>query len=488
MALGRAARADEALGYAGLLSTVLVFFGLWFTAHYKQGGLAHSFDENSYLFQATQFAHGRLALPLDKDYWPLRDWWVLDNEGKSYSKYAPGYPSLLAVGVWLKSAEAVNPFLCAATLIVLFAAITVQWSWAVAGLSTVVLATNSYWLGYGASFHSQPAALFWVSLLVLGITLRLREPLACRSWYVYGIWGVAIAALVSTRPLDGFCAALALVLAFPRRFFSGRWIFFSVLVASGITVLFTYNYVQSGHFSVASYPLVDKEFKISDPSAKSTGENLSLVAKEYVGGLKTHVWPLLTQHLLGRMGLALALLMLWGAVVMKEPALRRFGAVFLALLVVLYNFHHTLGWPQYGARYYYPAMAGLAVYAADAIAWGYQRHPKAAVLLVLGTLAVQIPHHLIEVSETTARFTWISRIRTEIDRHCPKDAIVALEGTGWRSPNPWVFPEDFSKNLLPWDGRYYAAQAWPLETLQLRFPERPVCRFVFKDRVPSGGS
>ena len=78
----------------------------------------------------------------------------------------------------------------------------------------------------------------------------------------------------------------------------------------------------------------------------------------------------------------------------------------------------TLGWPQYGARYYYPCLAALAGFAAGSIAWGFRYRPRVVVGMVLVAVAIQIPQHLHELKETNARFEWIARIRHRIDMLC----------------------------------------------------------------------
>jgi len=467
---------------------VAVFFGLWFTASVRQHGIAHSFDENSYLFQAHTFAEGRMGRPVKAEEWPLRDWWVLYRDGRAYSKYPPGYPALLAIGAKLGDPSVVNPLLTAGSLLVLFLAFVLLFGPPVALLTTLVLGSNSYWLGYGASFHSQSASLFWVAIAFFGVVVAYRDSGERTGWREHLLWGLAVGALLTTRPLDGFCLALAIAAASPRRFFAGPWVISAALASAGVLTLFTYNYVQSGVFALAAYPIWDNEFKLADPAATSAADNALRIAGEYARGLRVHVWPLLTKHGLGRSGLLLPLLTLAGLFTLRRKPILRFGAAFALLMVALYNFHHTLGWPQYGARYYYPCLAALAGFAAAAIEWGYRREPRLAIAVVLATVAVQIPHHLQEVRETSARFEWIARIRERIDRSCPPFTIVSIDAKGWRSPVPWLFPDDFSKNLMPWDSRYYATRESWLRTLQENFPERVTCRFSLAEHFPKGGS
>ncbi len=472
----------------GLSAIAFVFLGLWFTASVRQLGIAHSFDENSYLFQAQTFAEGRMGRPVVAEQWPLRDWWVLYHDGRAFSKYPPGYPAVLALGAKVGAASAVNPMLTAGSLAVLLFAFTLLWGAPVAALTVLLLGSNSYWLGYGASFHSQPASLFWVAIAFFGIAVGCRDGDKTTRWRAHLLWGMAVGALLATRPLDGFCLALAIWAASPRRFFTGPWWISTGLAVLGLGSLFTYNYLQSGVFAPAAYSILDKEFQLVDPSATSAMQNLLGVVGEYWRGLRVHVWPLLTTHGLGRAGLLLPLFTLAGLFAVKEKSVLRFGAAFALLMVALYNFHHTLGWPQYGARYYYPILAAIAAPIAGAVAWAYRHDPRAAVAIVLAVVAFQIPHHLHELNETSARFEWIARIRAGIDQTCAPGTIVAVDARGWKPPVPWLFPDDFSKNLMPWDSRYYATRDSWLRILQENFPERSTCRFSLAEHFPKGGT
>ena len=75
-------------------------------------GLPHVPDDICYLFQATTFSEGRLYA----DSHPLREFFHLlfmINDGKWYSLFQPGWPALLALGVFIKLPFIINPALAA---------------------------------------------------------------------------------------------------------------------------------------------------------------------------------------------------------------------------------------------------------------------------------------------------------------------------------------------------------------------------------------
>src|SRR5215831_16795129 len=79
-----------------------------------------SSDEWSYLVQANIFSQGRLSVPSP----PNREFFDhvhVVNNGRYYSKFPPGWPALLAIGVLFGVPRLVNPLLGAGTLLLLYA-------------------------------------------------------------------------------------------------------------------------------------------------------------------------------------------------------------------------------------------------------------------------------------------------------------------------------------------------------------------------------
>ena len=76
-------------------------------------------DEGAYRFSAQLIASGRLWVPsptmklfFDQNF--------MINDGRLYSVYFPGWPALMALGIWLHAVGAVNPLLSAATIPALY--------------------------------------------------------------------------------------------------------------------------------------------------------------------------------------------------------------------------------------------------------------------------------------------------------------------------------------------------------------------------------
>src|SRR6266446_3601486 len=93
-----------------LLSALLVYFVL--TQRFPISG-----DDYSYLYQANLFASGKLYAedPLYDRALPFYDcvetYCLRDDQGRRFSKYPPGWPALLALGVKLRVPWLVDPLL-----------------------------------------------------------------------------------------------------------------------------------------------------------------------------------------------------------------------------------------------------------------------------------------------------------------------------------------------------------------------------------------
>jgi hypothetical protein len=129
-----------------LLEALFVYFVL--TQRYPISG-----DDYSYMYQAKLFASGKLYAedPLYDPALPLYDcvetYCLKDDQGHRFSKYPPGWPALLAVGVKLRVPWLVDPLL-GALLVFLMLRYTEQRMGKELVRSTCLLLTLCFFVSY----------------------------------------------------------------------------------------------------------------------------------------------------------------------------------------------------------------------------------------------------------------------------------------------------------------------------------------------------
>ena len=164
-----------------LLEALFVYFVL--TQRYPISG-----DDYSYMYQANLFASGKLyaedtlynpALPL---YNCVETYCLRDDQGHRFSKYAPGWPALLAVGVKLRAPWLVDPLL-GALLVFLMLKYTEQRMGMELVKGTCLLVTLCFFLAYYAgSFRAHIATAVFVFAAFLLYDAAERRPKPPKLW------------------------------------------------------------------------------------------------------------------------------------------------------------------------------------------------------------------------------------------------------------------------------------------------------------------
>jgi len=128
--------------------------------------IPHVQDDVSYLFQAKVLASGRIKAPAPALPEFFEHEFVIIQGGEWFSRYPPGYPALLALGVKLGAPWLVNPLLATLSLgLIYLAARQTAGKWP-ALLALLLGATSPFWLFLAGSYMAHPATLFWLSLFI----------------------------------------------------------------------------------------------------------------------------------------------------------------------------------------------------------------------------------------------------------------------------------------------------------------------------------
>src|SRR5262249_42684429 len=146
-------------------------------------------------------------------------------------------------------------------------------------------------------------------------------------------------------------------------------------------------------------------------------------------------------YFLPKLGYLLAFLSLLGFLHRRRRTLLLYAVIIVAF-VLLYNFHGGLGFPLYGARYWYPSLACFAVLAAHGLRVIRLRLPPGffitTVILCLGWNVLSTVNDLAEYSK---RFKRMELLRNDLYARCPEKTIVVLIPPD--EEKPWDQPPNF---------------------------------------------
>ena len=229
-------------------------------------------DESSYLLGADTLAHGRLTNPTTP-MWVHLETFHVNMQPTYHSMYPPAQAAVLALGQKLTGFPWTGVLLstalmCGAIYWMLSGWLPATWAW-VGGVFVVLrYSTFSYWMN--SYFGGSVAALG--GALVLGAYVRLRREVRGRSVVLLAL-GLLI--LVFSRPLEGLCFSVPVLIAFAVQLITSRAIFqrkIALTLAPGVVLLFMgfgfllyYNWRTTLHPLVMPYMLNLREYHVSNP-------------------------------------------------------------------------------------------------------------------------------------------------------------------------------------------------------------------------------
>lgn len=169
--------------------------------------LPHLEDEVAYLYQAKMFAGGNLVIDSPE---PRRPFWqpfVLDYEGKRFGKYSPGWPALLAAGVWLGEPWVINMFFAGLTVALVYRLGSEIFNRDTGLIAAALTAFSPMALLLNGTLMGHTSALFGVVLFMYAYWRLERRP--ALRWGIAA--GIALGMVVANRPLTGVAIAVPFV-------------------------------------------------------------------------------------------------------------------------------------------------------------------------------------------------------------------------------------------------------------------------------------
>jgi hypothetical protein len=199
-------------------------------------------DEVAQLWQAQQYAEGRLWLPAPAHREFFSFLHLVDVEDRVYAQFPPGGPFMLFLGVLAGAPWLVGP-VCGAVSVMLFARVaraaepqaTPRW---VAG-TTLLFALTPFGVFMFASYMNHVTALAWILVAVVALISLTREGQAEGRYVAALVLGAGLGMAATIRPLDAFAFALpaAVWLVARARRQRARWVE-NVIAGVGVAVPF----------------------------------------------------------------------------------------------------------------------------------------------------------------------------------------------------------------------------------------------------------
>ena len=358
-----------------LLVLLCIIFSLVISCLVFQDSIASS-DEWSYLIQAHIFSHGRLAVPspIHREFF---DHVHIVNNGRYYSKYPPGWPFLLAIGVLLGVPRIVNPLLGAGTLLLLYAMGKQLYTPKIALLASLCALASPYFLFNTASYFAHTASLFFVSLLLFLLMKGWEER---RSLYFF-LAGISGSASFLVRPFDQ-CAVLIplgvfLVVALVRKQLGMHSVVaFGLGHLNGFLLFLCYNTFQNGHPFMTGYHVADSWMD------RWFGPELWMwqYTVSYFFKLLTWSFPALP---------ILALYTLFSSSQERVKRWERCLASTLFGLIIAYAMIAFPEGPAYGPRYYYSGFLAIPLLGAKGFVMLFARS-KLLIPVLIGTVLLDV--------------------------------------------------------------------------------------------------
>ncbi len=169
--------------------------------------IPHVSDSISYYFMAKTFASGALYLPESR--FPEFETYhfFINNDGKFYGTFPPGWPALLALGMLAKAPHLVCPLLSGSLALVSVKIMRLLFSEAAARLTPMVFLISPFFLFQGSEFMSHPMAAALTAIAVSqAIELVRGGGGEGKRLLRFGAIGASVGLLTLARPFDGLIA------------------------------------------------------------------------------------------------------------------------------------------------------------------------------------------------------------------------------------------------------------------------------------------
>jgi uncharacterized membrane protein len=396
---------------AGVAAAIALLLSVW-VGQVVYEGLPHIEDDFSNLWAAHVFAQGHAALPTPPDKNSFLVPFVVDYNGLRFSKYPPGWPAALSLGVRFEADGLVNPILaCLAVWLTFRLGSKIAGAW-IGLLAAVLLMISPMFVMISGSLLSHGLSLFlslafilaWIDLFIAADTSSSTDHPPAAILVL--VAGASLGLLALTRPLTAVGVALPFAVHAIWILLRGRPAARKQLLGLGGLALAVAALLPVWQWSLTGDPWLNL-YTLWWPydrlgfgpgiGVTSTGHNLSLAYSNARFSLRAGMhdlfgWPYISWIFLP-----------FGLFSLHKSSRAWLAFAVLPGLLLAYSFYWIGSW-LYGPRYYYEALPGLAIVSAAGISFiggwsvkaglliGVRR--RAVTALLAGLIAVDLVFYL----------------------------------------------------------------------------------------------
>lgn len=182
-----------------LLSLAAVLAAAWVAERIFEG-VPHFEDEFAYSWQAKVFAQGKAYLPTPAHPKSFVTPFVVDHQGRRFSKYPPGWSLLLALGIKLGGGAWVNPLLAGLGIWLAYALGKRVFNEPVGLLAAGLTLTSPFFLMNSGTLLNHPLGLALSTGMALAWLKAYTKPLSAHPWLAAAAAALLTGGLVITRP------------------------------------------------------------------------------------------------------------------------------------------------------------------------------------------------------------------------------------------------------------------------------------------------
>jgi hypothetical protein len=381
--------------------SIVTVIAVYFVAIQVYEGMPHFEDEMAYVWQGQAIAGGQLLLPSSPQPKSFLIPFVVEHDGMRSSKYPPGWPAILAVGILTGTRNWINPVLAGfgIWLCYLLGKRVVSDAGGLVGM-LLMISSPMFWLLSGSLLSHA-----WSLVLTLGFVLAWLDTFfpegnqaAPSSLVAVSTSGLCLGVLALTRPVTALAVGAPFllhglwILVFGRGTNRRRVLVIGVIAFCLALLLLAWSFAVTGDALQNPYTLWWKYDKYgfgqgfgrseNGHDLESAWSNIKYSLRAYgTGG-----------DLLGWGDLWWILLPFGAWVLLRKPAGLLVAGLFPATVLVYVPY--WIGSWQYGPRYYYEGMLTITVFSAAGICWLVGDGWRIRRFLAVLALIVLVGHNL----------------------------------------------------------------------------------------------
>ena len=472
--------------------------------------LPHLEDEIAYLFQAKTYAGGQLVVDAPR---PPRAYWqpfvhAYPETGKHFSKYSPGWPGLLSIGILLGQPWIINAWMAALTVALVYRLGREVFDSDTGLLAAALTAFSPMALLLNGTLMGHTAALTFVTLFLYAYW-RIERGRHSLRWGI--VAGVALGLVLLNRPLTAIGISAPFIvwsaIRLLRPLVLHRAIMPEVLsmarplvALAAVTVIFSlaipiYNTAATGNPRQNLYTLIWPYDQVGfgaccgrnghtlEKGIRHVRFDLSLMAADLYGWQLGPITPALQEHLRTQSGYWPVTGISWVLLPFGLLLGRRQRWTWLlagaALSLIGIHLAYWIGSQRYSTRYFFETLTALSLISALPLAWLARRVGRWPVYSVL-VAALLYSLYAYSTPRITALYGYNQINRAQLEavearRTSDRPLLVIVSGSNvrWRAMGALMSvtsPYLDSDIVLAWDNLAPGVRQQILD----RFPDREI--------------